>query len=66
MYFILHLTGGIIEALKNNASTLIIIPVGCLREFTPVEMNANTLEGNISPHVKASIVHESGRLYALT
>jgi hypothetical protein len=36
------------------------------REFTPVEMNANTLEGlKISPYVRASFVNESGSLYAL-
>jgi hypothetical protein len=60
LYFILHLTGGIIEALKNKASTLIIIPGENLREFTPVEMNINTPEGNISPYVKAGMVHGSG------
>jgi putative transposase len=36
------------------------------REYTPVEMNANTLEGlKISPYVRASFVNESGSLYAL-
>ena len=51
---------------KINKKYKINIPVERLREYTPVEMNANTLEGlNISPYVRASFVHESGSLNVL-
>ena len=52
---------------KINEKYKINIPVERLREYTPVEMNANTPEGlNIGPYVRASFVHESGSLNALT
>ena len=52
---------------KINEKYKINIPVERLREYTPVEMNANTLEGlNIGPYVRASFVHESGSLNVLT
>ena len=51
---------------KINKKYKINIPVERIREYTPVEMNANTLEGfQISPYVRASFVHESGSLNAL-
>ena len=40
------------------------IPAGRLREYKPVEINAPALEG-LSPHVRVSMVDESGSLYAL-
>jgi putative transposase len=52
---------------KINEKYKINIPVERIREYTPVEINANTFEGlNISPYVRASFVNESGSLNVLT